>query len=64
MVMAVKRCFGSHTEVILVLDLVPFNGQVYKKQKGPKTSNQLLFRLQNKFRKIHLLVIYMTKFEV
>ena len=36
---------------------VPFNGQSYQKQKGPGTSNQLLFRLQNKFRKIILLVI-------
>ena len=42
---------------------VPFNGQNYKKQKGPGTSNQSLFRLQNKFRKIPLLIIYyLTKF--
>ena len=25
---------------------VPFNGQIYKKQKGPRTSDQSLFRLQ------------------
>ena len=37
---------------------VPFNGQSYQKQKGSGTSHQLLFRLQNKFRKIPLLVIY------
>ena len=35
-----------------------FNGQSYQKQKRPGTSNQSLFRLQNKFRKIPLLVIY------
>ena len=37
---------------------VPFNRQDYQKQKGPGTSNQLLFRLQNKFRKNPLLVMY------
>ena len=43
---------------------VPFNGQSYQKQKGPVTSEQSLFRLQNKFRKIPLLVIYyLTKFD-
>ena len=42
---------------------VPFNGQSYQKQKGPGTSDQSLFRLQNKFRKIPLLVMYyLTKF--
>ena len=30
----------------------------YKKQKEPGTSEQLLFRLHNKFRKISLLVMY------
>ena len=43
---------------------VPCNGQNYQKQKGPGTSDQLLFRLQNKFRKIPILVIYyLTKFD-
>ena len=43
---------------------VPFNGQSYQKQKGPGTSDQSLFKLQNKFRKIPLLVIYyLTKFD-
>ena len=43
---------------------VPFNGQSYQKQKGFGTSNQLLFRLQNKVRKILLLVVYfLTKFD-
>ena len=42
---------------------VPFNEQSYQKQRGPGTSDQSLFRLQNKFRKIALLVInYLTKF--
>ena len=42
---------------------VPFNGQNYQKQKGPGTSDQLLFRLRNKFRKILLSVMYyLTKF--
>ena len=41
------------------------NGQSYQKQKGPGASNQSLFRLQNQFRKIPLLVIhYLTKFDV
>ena len=43
---------------------VPFNGQSYQKEKGPEKSDQSLFRLQNKFRKIHLLVLhYLTKFD-
>ena len=33
------------------LNLVPFNGQDYEKQKGPGTCGQTLFRLQMKFRK-------------
>ena len=39
------------------LNPVHFNGQSYQKQKGPGTSDQLLFRLQNMFRKIPFLVI-------
>ena len=43
---------------------VPFYGQSYQKQKGPGTSDQLLFSLQNKFTKISLLVTYyLTKFD-
>ena len=43
---------------------VGLNGQSYQKQKGPGTSYQSLFRLQNKFPKISLLVIYyLTKFD-
>ena len=48
--------FSSH--------LVPFNGKNCKKQKKPRTSDQSFFRLQNKFRKIPLLVVYyLTKFD-
>ena len=39
-------------------NLFPFNAQSYQKQKGPGTSEQLLFRLWNKFRKIPLIVMY------
>ena len=43
---------------------VPFNRQIYQKQKGPGTSDQLLFWLQNKFKKIPLLFMYyLTKFD-
>ena len=43
---------------------ISFNGQSYEKQKGPGTSDQSLFRLQNKFKKNPLLVIYsLTKFD-
>ena len=42
---------------------VPFNGQSYQKQKGSGTSDQSLFRLQNKFKNIPLFVTYyLTKF--
>ena len=37
---------------------VSFNVQDYEKQKKPRTREQSLFRLQNKFRKILLLAIY------
>ena len=42
---------------IFSFEQVPFNGQSYQKQKGPQTSDQSLFKLQNKLRKIHLLYI-------
>ena len=43
---------------------VSFNRQNYQKQKVPGTSDQSLFRLQNKFRKIPLLIMYcLTKFD-
>ena len=47
-----------------LLNPVPFNRQNNQKQKGPETSDQLLFRLQNKFRKVPVLVMYyLTKFD-
>ena len=49
--------------LIFLLNPVPFNGQNYQQQKGPGTSDKLLFRLQSKFRKTPLLVMsYLTKF--
>ena len=43
---------------------VPFNGQSHQKQSEPGTTGQSLFRLQKKFKKIPLLVIYYwTKFD-
>ena len=43
---------------------VPFNGQNYQKQKVPRTSEQLLSWLRNKFNKINLLVKhYLAKFD-
>ena len=50
--------------LVFLSTLVPFNGQSYQKQKGSGTSDQSLFRLQNRFRKIPLFVIYyLTKFD-
>ena len=47
-----------------LLNPVPFNGQSYLKEKGPGTSQQSLFRLQNKFIKIPSLVTYyLNKFD-
>ena len=43
---------------------VPFYRENCQKQKGPGTSDQSLLRLQNKFRKIPLLVMYyLTRFD-
>ena len=38
--------------IFFLLNPVPFNGPNYQKQKEPGTSDQLLLRLQNNFRKI------------
>ena len=49
---------------IFLSNPVPFNGQDYDKDKGPGTSDQLLFRLENKVLKTFLLVTYyLTKFD-
>ena len=54
----------KNSPLFFVSNSVPFNGQFYRKQKSPVASEQSLFRLQNKFRKIPLLVIYyLTKFD-
>ena len=50
--------------IFFLLNPVPFSRQNYQKQKGPGTSDQSLFSLLNKFRKIPLLVMYyLTKFD-
>ena len=50
--------------LFLLSNLVPFNGQNYQNQEGDGTSDQLLSRLQNKFRKISLSIMcYLTKFD-
>ena len=47
-----------------LLNPVPFNRQIYQKQKRPGTSDQSLFRLRNNFRKISFLFMYyLTKFD-
>ena len=44
---------------------VPFNGENYQKQKYPITIEQSFFRLQNRFKKSPLLVLYyLTKFDI
>ena len=50
--------------LFFLLNPLPFNGHNCKKQKEPRTSGQSFFMLQNKFRKIPLLVVYyLTKFD-
>ena len=49
---------------IFLSNPVPFNRQNNQKQKGSETSDQSLFRLQSKFIKVPLLVMYyLTKFD-
>ena len=38
--------------LFFLLNSLPFDGNDYEKQKGSRNSDQSLFRLQNKFRKI------------
>ena len=45
--------------LFFLLNPVPFNEQYYEKEKGPETSDQQFFRLQNRFRKIPLLAMYL-----
>ena len=63
-----KKCaprgLSKNINYVFLLNPVPFNGQGYEKQKKLGASDQLLFRLQNKFRRISLLVMYyLTKFD-
>ena len=62
-----ERVLSKHLKKLAFLflsDLVLFKRQDYRKQKGRGTSDQSLFRLQNKFRKIPILVMYyVTKFD-
>ena len=47
-----------------LLNPFPLNRQNYHKQKGPGTSDQSLFRLGKKIRKVPLLVMYyLIKFD-
>ena len=48
--------------LFFLLNPVPFNGQSYQKQKRSGASDQLLFKLQNRFKNIPLFAIcYLTK---
>ena len=50
--------------LFFLLNPIPFNGQKKKKQKELGTSDHSFFRLQNRFRKTPLLVLYhLTKFD-
>ena len=50
--------------LVFLSNPVPFNGQDCEKQKRSGTSDPSLFRLQSKFRKIPVLVMYyLTKFD-
>ena len=50
--------------IFFFLSPVPFNGQDNEKQNKSGTDDQTLYRLQNKFREIPLLVTnYLTKFD-
>ena len=59
------RYFERGLDILFFLsNPVSFNGQSYQKQKGPETNDQFFFKLQNKFTKIPLLIIYyLTKFD-
>ena len=58
-----QKAFKKST-LFFHLNSAPLNRTNYQKQKKPGTSDQLFFRLRNKFRKIPLLAInYLTKFD-
>ena len=37
--------------LLFLLNPVPFNGQIFQKQKGPRTSDQSLVKLRNELQK-------------
>ena len=45
------KYFKRKLSKIFKIFFSPFNGQGYQKQKGPRTSDQSLFGLRNKFKK-------------
>ena len=47
-----SKSLKKRSNLFFLLNRVPFNGQSYQKQKGLGTSDQSLFILQNKFRKV------------
>ena len=47
--------FLKKLTLVFLSNPVPFNGQDCDKRKLPRTSDQSLFRFQNKFKKISLL---------
>ena len=49
---------------VFLLKLVLSNGKDYENEKVPETSDQLLFSLQNNFRRSLLVMYYLTKFGV
>ena len=53
-----KRSLSKDLKKVNLLNPVLFNGQFYQNQNRPGTSDQLFFRLKNKFRKTPVLVIY------
>ena len=54
----------TQLSLLFLTNPVHFNVQIIPKTKGPGTSDQTLFRLQSKFRRIPLLVTYyLIKFD-
>ena len=61
----IKKPEESQLYIFFLSNPVPFSKQNYQKQKRSETSQQSLFRSQNKFRKIPLFIIYyyLTNFD-
>ena len=55
-----SKSLKKKVTLFFLLNPVPFNRQNFQKQKGPGTSDQLLFMLQKKFRKTSLIVIILS----